>query len=227
MELDTHTDTMVLGRHCLVVQDFNRPVDVPGWDSTLETIKCLTVTGMVAYDHPTTGKTYMLVFNQAIYAEAVENHLICPMQCQVHGVTINNTPKMFVAEATEHSHAIIVDMGSDSPLVIPLALTGVASTFAIRTPSLAEYNNENNTHVVMTSESLPWDPHDPDWASQEAAMTDLRGQIQDQGGDVTRGQMLINSMSCSYQSVDFTNDNNFSGSLERSVNVCFVKTKKS
>jgi len=27
-------------------------------------------------------------------------------------------------------------MGSDSPLVIPLALTGVASTFAVRTPSL-------------------------------------------------------------------------------------------
>ncbi len=92
MELDTHADTTVLGRHCLVVQDFNQPVDVSGWDSKLCTIKCLIVTGMVAYDHPTTGQTYMLVFNQAIYAEAVENHLIFPMQCQVHEVTINDTP---------------------------------------------------------------------------------------------------------------------------------------
>ena len=69
---------------------------------------------------------------------------------------------MFVAEATEHSHAIIIDLGSDSPLVIPLALTGVASTFAVRTPSLAKYNDENNTHVVMTRKPPPWDPHDPD-----------------------------------------------------------------
>ena len=53
----------------------------------------------------------MLVFNQAIYAEAVETHLICPMQCRVHGVTINDTLQMFVAEATEHSHAIIINLG--------------------------------------------------------------------------------------------------------------------
>jgi hypothetical protein len=134
---------------------------------------------------------------------------------------------MFVAEATERSHAIIIDLGSDSSLVIPLALTGVASTFAVRTPSLAKYNNVNNTHVVMTSKSAPWDPHDPDWASQEAVLTDLRGHVSDQGGDVTRGRMLINSMSCRYQSVDFTDDNNFSGALERSVNVFCVKMKKS
>ena len=79
----------------------------------------------------------------------------------------------------------------------------------------------------MTSKSLPWDPHDLDWASQEAAMTNLRGQVLDQGGDVTRGWMFINSVSCSYQSVDFTDDNNFAGALERSVTVCRVKTKKS
>lgn len=224
MELDTHADTTVLGRHCLVIQDFNRPVDVSGWDSALGTVECPTVTGVVAYDHPTTGQTFMLVFNQAIYAEAVENHLICPMQCRVHGVTINDTPKMFVAEATEHSHAIICDLDTDSPLIIPLALTGVTSTFAVRTPSLAEYNDENNSHVVMTSESPPWEPHDPEWALQEAAMTDLRGHVNDHVGDVTRGRMLINSVSCSYQSVDFTDDNNFSGALERSVNVCRVKT---
>jgi hypothetical protein len=83
----------------------------------------------------------MLVFNQAIYAELVENHLICMMQCWMNGVTINDTPKIVIAEATERSHAIIIDLGSDNPLVIPLALTGVASMFAVRTPILANYNN--------------------------------------------------------------------------------------
>ena len=147
MELDTHAGTAVLGKHCLVVQELNQPADVSGWDSTLETIKCQTVTGVVVYDHPATGQTYMLVFNQAIYAELLENHLICPMQCWVHGVAINNTPKMFIAEATDCLHTIIVDLGSDNLLAIPLALTGVANTFDVRTPSLTNYSNENkNSH---------------------------------------------------------------------------------
>ena len=81
MELDTHADTTMLGKHCLVVQDFNQLFNVLGWDSTLGTIECPTVTGVVAYYHPTTGQIFILVFNQAIYAEAVENQLICPMLC--------------------------------------------------------------------------------------------------------------------------------------------------
>jgi len=56
-------------------------------------------------------------------------------------------------------------------------------------------------------------------------MTNLRGHVLDQGGVVTRGQMLTNSVFCSYQPVDFTNDNNFARTLERSVNVCHLKTK--
>ena len=116
----------------------------------------------------------MVVFHQAIYAELVENHLICPMQCQVHRVTINDNPKMFVAEATERLHAIIIDdLGSDNPLVIPLALTGVASTFAARTPSLAKNNDENLTHIFMTSESPTWDPHYPDWVWYTRGWTTL------------------------------------------------------
>jgi hypothetical protein len=128
---------------------------------------------------------------------------------------------MFVQNATEHSHAIVIDdLGLDGLLVVPLTITGVANTFAIRTPSLAKYNDDQFTHVVMTSESQPWDPHDPDWASQEAAMTDSRGLVMDQEGVVTRGRMLINFVSCNYQSVDITNDNNFANALEKGMNVC-------
>ena len=43
---------------------------------------------------------------------------------------------------------------------------------------------------------------------------------------VTRGRMLINSVSCSYQSVDITDDNLFAQTLEKGVNVCRVKTSR-
>ena len=38
MEIDTHANTTGLGKHCLVIQDFDQPVDVLGWDSTLGTL---------------------------------------------------------------------------------------------------------------------------------------------------------------------------------------------
>ena len=55
MELDTHADTTVLGRGCLIIQDFNRVVSVSGWNAAAGSTECPTVTGVVAYDHPYTG----------------------------------------------------------------------------------------------------------------------------------------------------------------------------
>ena len=72
MELDTHADTTVLGKSCLIVQDFNKTVSVSGWNASAGSTECPTVTGVVAYDHPYTGITYMLVWQQAIYLATSE-----------------------------------------------------------------------------------------------------------------------------------------------------------
>ena len=66
MELDTHANTTVLGKSCLLIQDFNKNVSVLGWNAAVGSTECPTVTGVVAYDHPFTGITYMLVWHQAI-----------------------------------------------------------------------------------------------------------------------------------------------------------------
>ncbi len=69
MELDTHSDTTVLGKSCLLIQDFNKNLSVLGWNASVGSTECLTLTGVVAYDHLYTGITYMLVWHQAIYLE--------------------------------------------------------------------------------------------------------------------------------------------------------------
>ena len=76
MELDTHADTTVLGRNCLLIQDFDKTVSVTGWYALAGATKCRTVSGVVAYDHPVTGQAYMLVFHQAIYLESMDNHYL-------------------------------------------------------------------------------------------------------------------------------------------------------
>jgi hypothetical protein len=79
----------------------------------------------------------------------------------------------------------------------------------------------------MTGESPDWEPHDPDLAQQEAAMSDLRGHVHDVSSDViARGQRLISSVSCSHLSVDPTNDKILADALERNVMVCRVKTSR-
>ena len=141
MELDTHDDTTVLGKSCLIIQDFNKTVSVLGWDASAGSTNCPTVSGVVPYNHPYTGITYMLVWHQAIYLDSMENHLSCLMQCGVFGVTINDTPKIFVQDPTNTSHAIVVKDPVDpkNDLIIPLQLNRVTSRFLVRTPSLQEY----------------------------------------------------------------------------------------
>jgi hypothetical protein len=163
MELDTHSNKTVLGQNCLLIKDFDKTVSVTGWDASAGATKCWTVSGVVAYDHPVTGQAHMLVFHQAIYLELMDNHLICPMQCRVNGVEINDTPKIFVKHPTEHSHAIVVNdpLAPDISLVIPLQLEGVTSVFLVRNPSCQEY--ENSEFVFkMTGESPDWEPPNPD-----------------------------------------------------------------
>ena len=96
------------------------------------------------------------MFNQTIHINMMENHLMCPMQCQVHRVTISSTPKTFVKRDTEHSLNTVVrdSFVPDKFLVIPLYIVGVASTFLVRAPSLTEFNGEDVSQIVMTSESL-------------------------------------------------------------------------
>ncbi len=80
MELDSHADTCVLGPDVLILLDYNRPVIVKDYDPSLGTKTYATVSGVLAYDDPVTGKVYHLVINQAIYIPHFNHHLLCPLQ---------------------------------------------------------------------------------------------------------------------------------------------------
>jgi hypothetical protein len=108
LELDSHADTCVLGCHALILHDNLRPVSVQGYDPSLGATTYTTVSGALAYDDPYTGQTYHLVVNQAIHIPHLDHHLLCPMQCQVNDVTVDETPKFLASDPTEHSHALTV-----------------------------------------------------------------------------------------------------------------------
>ena len=76
-----------------MVHDFYRPVNVTGYDPEDGSKVCWNVTFVLAYDHPHTGKTYLLVINQAIHLDHLEHYLMCPMQCWKNGIKVNEKPK--------------------------------------------------------------------------------------------------------------------------------------
>jgi hypothetical protein len=138
LELDSHADTCVLGFNALILHDYLRPVSVQGHDPALGTIQYNTVSGTLAYDHPTSGETYHLVVNQAIHIPRLDHHLLCPMQCRVNDVIVNETPNFLAQDLTEHMHALTVQDPHDpvQTVNLPLALGGVSSLLNVWTPSL-------------------------------------------------------------------------------------------
>ena len=81
-ELDSHTDTTAVDTStALVIHDYEQPVHVHGYTGEVSPDEnCRIVSAMVAYDHPETGDTIMLVFNQAILMDKLPTNLVSPMQ---------------------------------------------------------------------------------------------------------------------------------------------------
>ena len=134
LELDSHADTCVLGADALIFLDYNRPVQVLGYDSTLGSKTFKTVSGALAYDDPTNGKTYHLVIYQAISIPHLGHHLLNPFQTRVNDVRINELPKFQATNPTESDHSILVPgpERQDHVLTMPMYLDGI-----IAKPSIA------------------------------------------------------------------------------------------
>ncbi len=159
----------------------------------------------------------------------MNNHLLCPMQCRVNGVVINETPKRCVPNPDDSTHSIkVVDpLDPDATLHIPLILKGVISCFEVRRPTTVEFEDEDNPKLDMMYESPEWDPSDPDWATQEAFTMDSRGRVDDLDNVMAEGQQFINLVSTSAQSADFTSDEYFHVALQTRVNISRVKVGNS
>jgi hypothetical protein len=177
LELDSHADTCVLGRDALIILDYKQPVSVVGYDKSLESKTYQTVIGVVAYDDPQTGRTLHLIINQAIHIPHLDHHLLCPMQCRVNDVTVNDLPKF--ANPTDQMHALtMTDPNNPLQLVIlPLTLRGVTSLLNVRTVTINEFNSQDYPRLHLTSETLTWDPSTNLYEQQENAMMDYSGNI--------------------------------------------------
>ena len=220
LELDSHADTCVLGRDALIVSNYDRPVDVEGYDKTLGTKRYDTVSSVLAYDHPLTGEWYHLVVHQAIHIPHLDHHLLCPMQCRVNDVKVSEIPKCMTDNPTDETHALMIYDDDDPTWVthFPLALRGVTSLLNVRKPTLTEYNSDIHPRFHLTSEHLTWDPSTTMYEEQEVAMIDHHGEIVRDGNTTARRCMIVSELSSlTTDAVDFTDNDNFHVALQSCV----------
>ena len=113
LEMDSHADTTVLGKGCLVVYDFDRPVNVTEYDPE-EGSKCFrNLTGVLDYDHHQTGNPYFLVINQSKHLDRLGNHLMCTIQFSKNRIRIKNTTKYHSKSPDESKQVLQVKYPSD------------------------------------------------------------------------------------------------------------------
>ncbi len=169
----------MLGCDALIILDYNRPVSVVGYDKSLGSKTYQTVSGVAAYDDPQTGRTLHLIINQAIHIPHFDHHLLCPMQCRVNGVIVNNLPKCLAAYPTDQTHALTLTNPDNplQPVILPLTQRGVTSVLNVRSVTINEFNSHDYLRLHLTSETLTWDPTTDLYELQEHAMMNYSGNI--------------------------------------------------
>ncbi len=154
-------------------------MSVGGFDSTLGTKSGAAIaTVAIAYDCPTTFKTYILFFHEALYIPTMRTHLGNPFQMRAHGVIIEDTPLQHLPadQRLPTSHTISVP---SQQMSIPLTLKGTMSGFEVREPTWEEIEDQKDViHVHMTG-TQTWEPQDPLHEKQERALRKYHSQAFD------------------------------------------------
>ncbi len=150
-----------------------------GYDESLGSKTYQTVSGVVAYDDPQTGRTLHLIINQAIHIPHLDHHLLCPMQCHVNDVAVNDLPKFLAANPTDQTHALTITDPNNplQPVILPLTLRGVTLLLNVRTVTINEFTSQDYPQLHLTSETLTWDPTTNLYEQKENAMMDYSGNI--------------------------------------------------
>ena len=192
MELDSHADTCVIGRHGRVVDKFNRTVNVTGYNHKLSTTNNVdNITAALVYDDPSSGEAIILFVHQAVHIPTIDNNLLCPMQMCIHEVEVNDCPEFLHENPTDRTHSIVVKADSGE-FIIPLSLRGVTSFFPTRYPSdheIARCNRGEIQSFELTSASPDWTPSAPEFNEQETAQVNDFGRVRETG-DTRRGRFI-------------------------------------
>ena len=154
--IDSWADTSCAGRHAHVLEFIEgRSVTAQGFATSLPSIDNLSIANVAyAYDSPS-GETYILVINNSIYlGSLMDDSLLNPIQCLLNGIRIDLRPQALTPHCDTAQSVTIPSLD----VIFPIEYDGVLPFLSVRRPTRREL--DECTHIEITSNDAPWDPHD-------------------------------------------------------------------
>ena len=147
-ELDSHADTIVAGKNCVILSYTGQECDVSPYRDDYESIKNVPiVNAATAWQSSITGQTYILVFNEAIWmGDHLDHTLINPNQLRSFGTKVQDDPT---------SAFPLSIISEDNEFCMELTMNGTIVTANTHSPSANEL--QDNPHIHLSSPRL-WDP---------------------------------------------------------------------
>ena len=151
-EMDSHADTCVAGNNCTVLEFTGRHATVEAYSPDYPSKQVPIATVATAYDCPTSGASYVLIINEALYfGDTLTFSLLCPNQLRDNGIHVDERHR---SHASDSIFGIYIPTAH---LHIPFDLDGVIAGFHSRQPTDLELD-ELDDHIELTSD-VEWIPH--------------------------------------------------------------------
>ena len=89
-EMDSHADTCVAGSNCVILEYTGRTAEVEAYSPDYPSKKVPIATVATAYDCPTSGATFVLIINEALYfGDSLSFSLLSPNQLRDNDVHVD------------------------------------------------------------------------------------------------------------------------------------------
>ena len=90
-------------------------MNVFGYNPKAESKHACIVNAAVAYTEPKTGQVVIILMNQRIEMKGLYHHLLCPMECCMNGVLMDEVPMFLAPVPSKTKHTIAIEKHSMPP----------------------------------------------------------------------------------------------------------------
>jgi hypothetical protein len=132
IESDTHADTCTAGENSRILSYSNKVCQISPYHPQYEALLDIPIVqAAVAYTHPETGITYILVMNQALYIKDLPHTVINPNQLRCNGIQVDDCPKHLAPDPDKATHSVYI---YDQNIRLPLSMKSIISFYLQDTP---------------------------------------------------------------------------------------------
>ena len=107
-ELDLHANMVVMGKHCEILEDMGKVIDVTPFTPDYKPKTTIIVDTVIKYVSEYNGKEYVLVFRNSFYFPSMNHNLVPPFKMREKGIEVNDIPKTHLDDPSENNHSIYI-----------------------------------------------------------------------------------------------------------------------